>query len=159
LKQVSLQGINIRKIKEWFGKFIVSRIDLIRLIGGRSIVFLYKLIYNGLSLPFTTLVNTGVKGYMFINIKTVRRLHKRLGSLYITDFKPIPISGFDDVLNQKISCVIIIYLYINGRMIFNAIALMLNINKIHDVILGYRWLTKHDIMIDCRNKTLKWFKE
>jgi hypothetical protein len=121
-------------------------------------VFPYKLAYNGLSLPFTTFMDIRVKEYIFIDIKTVRRLYKRLESPYITDFKLIPISGFDGILNQKINRVIVIYLYIDGRMISNTIALMLDMNKIYDVILGHRWLIEYDVIIDCRNKTLKWLK-
>jgi hypothetical protein len=158
LKQVSLQGINIRKIKGWFEEFIVNRIDLIRLIGGRSMVFPCKLTYNELFLSFTILVDIEAGGYIFIDIKTVRRLYKRLGFPYITDFKPIPILEFDGIPNQKISYVIIIYLYIDNRMISNTIALILDINKIYDVILRYRWLTEYDVIIDYRNKILKWLK-
>jgi hypothetical protein len=62
-------------------------------------VFPCRLAYNGFFLPFTTLIDIGAGEYMFIDIKTARKLYKRLGSLYVTDFKFIPVSGFDDVPN------------------------------------------------------------
>jgi hypothetical protein len=101
-------------------------------------VFPYKLAYNELSLSFTTFVNIGAGRYIFIDIKTARRLYKRLEFPYVIDFKLILILGFDGISNQKISYAIVIYLYIDSRMIFNTITLMLNMNKIYDIILKYR---------------------
>ena len=84
-------------------------------MGGKHFTILYILSYNGYRINTSTLVNTGVNGFAFINTSFALELSKFLNIKATRILKPLAIKGFDRKYTNTISYVLILYLTIDKR--------------------------------------------
>ena len=69
--------------------------------------------------------------------------------------KPIPVKGYDRRTRKPISSILQVHLRVNGRRLYNMPFLVTDLGN-HSVILGRKWMSYLDILLDVRNRQLIW---
>ena len=129
--------------------------DLSQLIGGQGFNVNSQIAYNGISIPLTTLADTGANGYLFMNTRRAIELAKFFGIPTRQLDAPIATKGYDGRTGPAITHVIICHLLIAGRRFLNQPFLITNLGQ-HDVIVGRKWFASHDIWLDVKGQKLVW---
>lgn len=123
-------------------------------MGGRPFLVTTTIAYNGLSVATeNSLADTGAGGEAFVSLSFAKKLKKELQIKPITGFCPQKIDGYDGKSVQVIDVAFNATLHVQGREIANTTLLVIDM-KHHDLILGRKWLEKHDIMLDVSRRRL-----
>jgi hypothetical protein len=130
-------------------------IDLTQLIGGRQLLVNCKVSWGGKTRTFDALVDTGANAYALINQNLIRPLTKVLHMPVHKLKKPIPLRGFDGQPGETIQQIIELDLELDRHEQTRQYLLVAELGS-HELILGRKWLAKHDILPDCRRKCLHW---
>jgi hypothetical protein len=116
--------------------------------------FPYIISNNGLGIKTSSLINTGINRYTFINSKFVKIIECFL------DIKPVllkslcNVRGFDGKQATPITHYIELTLLIDGRKVLVPM-LVVGLGG-HDIILGRKWFVSTSVLIDCKNRRLIW---
>jgi hypothetical protein len=109
-------------------------IDLIRLIGGDTLIMPYTISINELGIKSSFLINTGANSYTFINTKLAKLIERFLG----VELQSLPLSctiyGFNGKPAESTKKYIEVLLLINGQSI-NIPIIILNLRD-YNIILG-----------------------
>ena len=130
-------------------------IDLSKLLGGQGFHVDSQLAYNGLSFPMTTLADTGVNGYLFMNTKKAIEL-ARFYDIHTERLKqPAKTKGFCRSEGPQITHAIKMHFIMGGRRFLDQPFLILDLGQ-HDVIIGQQWFKQQDMWLDVWNQWLVW---
>ena len=130
-------------------------LDLTQLIGGRQLLVDCTVSWKRKTRTFNTLVDTGANAYALINQNLVRPLTEVLHMPVHKLNKPIPLRGFDGQPSEAIRQVIELDLELDKHRQPRQYLLVADLGP-HELILGRKWLAKHDVLPDCRRKRLHW---
>ena len=100
-------------------------------------------------------MDTGANAYALINQNLIRSLTKVLRMPVHKLKKPIPLRGFDGQPSEAIQQVIELNLELDKHEQPRQYLLVAELGS-HELILGRKWLAKHDILPDCRRNCLHW---
>lgn len=130
----------------------ISQTESVKLLGGKFYHFLY-IEFNGHSLySENCLCDTGAGGYAFVSHSFADQL-KDLLWLEEEDLdKPVPVQGYDGTQNQCITTGLCANMILKRQTFIDIIFLVIDMP--HDMILGLKFFTKHQILLDCFHKVL-----
>ena len=111
--------------------------------------------YNGISIPLTTLADTGANGYLFMDTQRAVGLAKFFGVPTRRLDTPIGTKGYDGRTGSTITHAIICHLLIDGRRFLNQPFLIANLGQ-HDVIVGRKWFDSQDVWLNVKHRKLVW---
>lgn len=129
--------------------------DLSQLIGGQGFNVNSQIAYNGISIPLTTLADTGANGYLFMDTQRATGLAKFFGIPTRRLNNPIGTKGYDGRAGSAITHAIICHLLIGGRRFLNQPFLIADLGQ-HDMIVGRKWFESHDVWLNVRHRRLVW---
>ena len=133
----------------------LEEVNLGKLIGGHSFQVPSRVAYNGLSVPTSSLTDTGANGYLFIDtklaIELARFFNRRLTRLPL----PSRTRGFDGNPGRPVTHSLNLHLWVDGRRFLDQPFLIVDLGQ-YDIIIGRRWLANHDIWLDVRNRRMIW---
>jgi len=130
-------------------------IDLTQLIGGNQFLVEGRVRWKDRAMTFQCLVDTGANAYALINQKHIRPLTKVLQMPLHKLKTPVPLRGFDGQPSEAIRYVATVNLDIDWHSQTRQYLLAADLGS-HDIILGRKWLAKHDVLPDCRRNQLHW---
>ena len=87
-----------------------------------------------------------------MNVNFANRVLKYLRPQLLKDFEPAPIAGYNEKPSQTIDTAAVVHFRIQGRTVYNAPILILDMK--HEVIVGKKYLEYHDVLVDSRRKRL-----
>jgi len=90
-------------------------LDLSQLIGGQGFNVNSQIAYNGISIPLTTLADTGANGYLFMDTQRATELVKFFGISTRRLNTPIGTKGYDGRAGSTITEAIVCHLLVGGR--------------------------------------------
>ena len=114
-----------------------------------------QIAYNEISIPLTTLANTGANGYLFIHTKRAIELTKFFGIPTHQLKTSIGIKRYYGQVGAAITHAIVCHLLIGRRCFLNQPFLIADLGQ-HDLIIGRKWFDRHDVWLDVRNWRLVW---
>jgi hypothetical protein len=130
-------------------------VDLTQLIGGNQFLVDCRVYWKDKTMTFQCLVDTGANAYALINQKHIRPLTKVLQMPLHKLKTPVPLRGFDGQPSEAIRYLATVDLAIDRHSQTRQYLLAANLGS-HDMILGRKWLAKHDVLPDCRRNQLHW---
>ena len=133
----------------------LATMDLSQLMGGRDFTIPCRISRNGYSIALKALVDTGANGLLFINTPCAMEAIRFFNTTVVPLKKQCPVLGFDGKAGRPITQVIILHFQVDGRRQLNVPMLIANLGQ-HDLIVGRKWLEKHDIWLDSANRCLIW---
>jgi hypothetical protein len=133
----------------------MSKVDLSRLMGGKSFTVPCTLSRNGCGVTTTALADTGANAFALLDTKCARKVSEFLNTSLETLERPVPVKGYNGQMGEPITSALRIHLRINGRRLYNMPFLVTDLGH-HDVILGREWLAYLDLWLDVRNRQLIW---
>lgn len=136
----------------------LSTLDLSQLMGGQQFCVSSHVGKNGYCSQTDVLVDTGANGYAFINTKYAIQVAKFCLASPIRLREACCVKGYDGKAREAVTHVIFLNLRINGRRFHDTPFLIADLGS-HDIILGRKWLTEHDLWLDVRNRKLIWPEE
>jgi hypothetical protein len=113
------------------------------------------LAYNGYRVHTSTLVDSRANGFVFIDTRFAADLAKFLDVNIIPLTTPCSVKGFDGQPGRPATHAIILNLSIDARRQQKVPMLILDLGS-HNLILGRKWISHHDIWLDVRNRRLLW---
>ena len=114
-----------------------------------------QIAHNGISIPLTTLADTGANGYLFIHTKRATELTKFFGIPTHQLKTEIGTKGYDGQARASITHVMRCHLLTGGRCFLNQLFLITDLGQ-HDLIIGRKWFDHHDVWLDVKNRKLIW---
>lgn len=114
-----------------------------------------QIAYNGISIPLTTLVDTGANGYLFMDTQRATELAKFFGIPTRRLDSPVATKGYDGKAGSAITHAIICHLLIDGRRFLNQPFLITNLGQ-HDMIIGRKWFDHYDVWLNVKHRRLVW---
>jgi hypothetical protein len=105
-----------------------------------------------LGIKTSSLINTRVNGYTFINSKFIKIIERFLDIKPILLKSPCNIRGFDGKQATPITYYIELTLLIDGRKVLVPI-LVVGLGG-HDIILGRKWFISTSVLINYKNRRL-----
>lgn len=133
-------------------------IDLSKLLGGQGFNVNSLVAKNGLGFPMHTLADTGANGLLFIDTQRATELATFLNIHTERLTTPAKTKGFNGKPGSPITHAISLHLTVGGRRFLNQPFLILDLGQ-HDVIIGRRWFSDHDVWLDVRSRRLVWPQE
>ena len=130
-------------------------IDLSKLLGGQGFHVDSQLAYNGLSFPMTTLADTGVNRYLFIDTKKAIELACFYNIPTEPLRQPAKTRGFSSSDGPQITHTIKLHLIVGGQQFLNQTFLILNLGQ-HKAIISRQWFAEHNVWLDVQNQQLIW---
>ena len=124
-------------------------------MGGKGFTVPCRISRNGYSIELTALADSGANDSIFLNTPRAIEAGKFFNTTVIRLKKPLPTSGFDGKNSQAITHAIILHLLIDGRRHLDVPMLIADLGH-HDVIIGRKWLSQHDIWLNVKNRRLLW---
>jgi hypothetical protein len=106
----------------------------------------------------STLVDTRVNGFIFINTLFVYDITKLLGLKAQWLLYTIRTKGYNRKAREWITYYLRLHLTVDSRCQYNIPLLILDLGS-HDLILGHKWLVYFDILPDCYRGCLYWPSE
>lgn len=129
--------------------------DLSQLIGGQGFNVNSQIAYNGISIPLTTLADTGANGYLFMDTQRATELAKFFGIPTRRLNTPIETKGYDGRAGSTITDAIVCHLLLGGRRFLNQPFLIADLGQ-HDLIIGRKWFDSHDVWLNVKHRKLVW---
>lgn len=126
-------------------------------LGGRPFTFPCAITFNGMSLSAHALVDTGASGYLFVSISFARRLIRHLHLPRVRNFNPQAAGGFEGQPTQLVDIALFGHFWIQSRLTAGVHFLVLDMPQ--DVIVGRKWMEKHDVSLDVRRRGLMFPEE
>lgn len=108
---------------------------------------------NRKSIQFRALIDTGANGYAFLNTKCARVLCEALDIEPQQLAKPKGVKAFNGKKATRITHGVYPHMTIDGHSELTAPLLLTDLGA-HDIILGYPWMKKHGVSVDCLNDRL-----
>lgn len=136
----------------------LEELDLSRLIGGQSFTVSSHIARKDLSIVASSLTDTGANGYLFIDARLAENLFKSLSIPKFKLQKPSKTRGFDGKPGEPITHAVILDLWVDGRLFTDQPFMLVQLGQ-YDMIIGRKWLAKHDVWLDVRNRRLVWPNE
>ncbi len=136
----------------FLGKLRVNliEINLDQLIGGLYLTIPYSLSYNRYLVNVSSLTNSRVNSFVFINIL----LAIDIATFFNLKFQRLPklisIKGYNSKLGTRITHFLRIYLTINKRRQYNIPLLILKLRS-YNLILSRKQLEYFNLLLDIRN--------
>ena len=130
-------------------------IDLSWLMGGKSFTILCTLSRNGCRVNTTALADSGANAFALLDTKCAGKVSEFLNTPIETLEKPIPVKGYNGRVGKPITSMLRLHLRVNGRRQYNTPFLIIDLGN-HDIILGRKWLSYLNLLLDVRNRQLIW---
>ena len=131
----------------------LATMDLSQLMGGRDFTIPCRISRNGYSIALKALVDTGANGLLFINTPCAMEAIRFFNTTVVPLKKQCPVLGFDGKAGRPITQVIILHFLVDGRRQLNVPMLIADLGQ-HNLIVGRKWLEKHDVWLDSANRCL-----
>lgn len=113
---------------------------------------------DGYVVPTRALIDSGANGFAFMSPLLATDLMKRFHIRPTRLSHPITVKGYDGQVKKRITYILRIHFTINGRRQYNLPFLLLDLGN-HEVILGRTWLAYLSVLVDAKNRCLRWPKE
>jgi predicted aspartyl protease len=110
---------------------------------------------NGIGIALQALADTGANGYLFLSRSLANQLVKSLGLSYYTLPHPLQVTGYDGKSSTRITQYLRLYLTIDGRRVYNAPFIVLDLGK-HDCIIGVKLIRRFRLLLDPSRNQFKW---
>lgn len=119
-----------------------------RLLGGSAFLSTGTIAKDGLAVTTPNiLIDTGACGYLFVSVQFARKLIKLLHLEQYNDFRPRPVGGYQpNSPTDMVDVLLRANLTLQSRTLRDEP--MLVVNSIHDMIVGDKWLARHDVLTD-----------
>ena len=99
---------------------------------------------NGYSVLLSTLANTRVNRYLFINTCCAVDAANFINTQIVRLRQPLPVRGFNRQPGLPVTHAIILHLRVAGRRLKDLPMLMADLGQ-HDMIIGRKWFEENDI--------------
>jgi hypothetical protein len=100
-------------------------------------------------------MDIGANGFAFIDTNLAALICWRFEIQTISLGIECAVRGYNGQAQQPITHAILLNLIIDGWWQLQILFLIVNLGR-HDIILGKMWITKFDVLPDCRRKQLLW---
>jgi hypothetical protein len=132
----------------------IEEVDLSRLIGGNAFTLPCTVNKNGYGIKSSSLIDTGTNGYAFIDSRFIEKVFKKLLDVKLKPLLiPCNIRGFDGKQGMSITHFVCLTLDIDRQYLLRIPFLIVRLGE-HDMILGRKWASHQDLLIDCKNRAL-----
>jgi hypothetical protein len=131
----------------------MSKVNLSRLMGGKSFTIPCTLSRNGCGVNTTALADSRANAFALLDTKCTKKVSEFLNTPLETLERPILVKGYNGQYGKPITSILRIHLHINGRRQYNVPLLVIDLGH-HDVILGRKWLAYLDLWLDVWNRQL-----
>ena len=127
-------------------------------MGGSPLTVPCTLAKNGIGIDLDILVDTGANGFAFIDATLANQLCESL-SLQLTALpRAIQAKGYDGRKGQVASHCLTLNLILEGRRQYNILFIVLQL-RVHEAILGRKWLEYFHVNLDIAKRRLIWLPE
>jgi transposase InsO family protein/predicted aspartyl protease len=110
---------------------------------------------NGIGVSLQSLADTGAHGYLFLSRNLADQLVKSLNISYNLLPHPIDVAGYDGKLKSRTNQYLRLHLTIDGRRIFNAPFIVLDLGK-HDCIIGVKFMRHFKLLLEPARSRFRW---
>ena len=131
----------------------MSKVDLSRLIGGKSFTIPCILSRNGYGVKTTALADSRANAFTLLDAKCAQKISKFLNTLFEKLERPILVKGYNEQTRKPITSILQIYLSVDGRRQYNVPFLIIDLRH-YNVILRRKQLAYLDLQLDVRNRLL-----
>jgi hypothetical protein len=91
------------------------KVDLSRLLGGKSFTILCTLFSNGCRVKTTTLANFRANAFVLLDTKCATKISEFLNNSIETLERLVPINGYNSQMRELITSILRIYFRVNKR--------------------------------------------
>ena len=131
---------------------IAESSPLAALIGGVPLLGLCTVANNGMSFHISALLDSGANGSLFVDTRLANFMIQKLGCEWRDDFKPHGIGTFESGTAQYINKIVKANFRVQGYLFHDQWMMVMKMR--HPLILGRKFLDRHDILLDCRRRRL-----